>query len=226
MKNAAQARREDRAGRPAPHRPRPACLAHAAVQGRHRRRAAQRADPHGDRRRPGRRGLHRATAPSNFEALKRERARATAPKRWRRSAASRPRRIREVARAFATAKGAMILWGMGISQHVHGTDNARCLIALVTRDRPDRQARHGPASAARPEQRAGRERRRADPDDVPQLPARRQPGRARAGSRTSGARRSTTSRATRWSRSCTRRWRRTAIRTRSAACTSWARTRR
>ena len=24
----------------------------------------------------------------------------------------------------------MILWGMGISQHVHGTDNARCLIAL------------------------------------------------------------------------------------------------
>jgi formate dehydrogenase major subunit len=25
----------------------------------------------------------------------------------------------------------MILWGMGISQHVHGTDNARCLIALT-----------------------------------------------------------------------------------------------
>ncbi|MES2939625.1 MAG: formate dehydrogenase subunit alpha [Pseudomonadota bacterium] len=40
--------------------------------------------------------------------------------------------IREVARAFATAKSAMILWGMGISQHVHGTDNARCLIALCT----------------------------------------------------------------------------------------------
>ena len=40
--------------------------------------------------------------------------------------------IREVARAFATAKSAMILWGMGISQHVHGTDNARCLIALST----------------------------------------------------------------------------------------------
>ncbi len=38
--------------------------------------------------------------------------------------------LREAARAFATAKGAMILWGMGISQHVHGTDNARCLIAL------------------------------------------------------------------------------------------------
>jgi formate dehydrogenase major subunit len=40
--------------------------------------------------------------------------------------------LREVARAFATAKSAMILWGMGVSQHVHGTDNARCLIALVT----------------------------------------------------------------------------------------------
>jgi formate dehydrogenase major subunit len=39
-------------------------------------------------------------------------------------------RIREVARAFAKAQSAMILWGMGVSQHVHGTDNARCLIAL------------------------------------------------------------------------------------------------
>ncbi len=38
--------------------------------------------------------------------------------------------LREVARAYATAKAAMILWGMGVSQHVHGTDNVRCLIAL------------------------------------------------------------------------------------------------
>ena len=38
--------------------------------------------------------------------------------------------IRQVARLFATSKASMILWGMGISQHVHGTDNARCLIAL------------------------------------------------------------------------------------------------
>lgn len=38
--------------------------------------------------------------------------------------------LREVARAFAMAKSSMILWGMGVSQHVHGTDNARCLIAL------------------------------------------------------------------------------------------------
>jgi formate dehydrogenase major subunit len=40
--------------------------------------------------------------------------------------------IREVARAYASAKAAMILWGMGVSQHTHGTDNVRCLIALAT----------------------------------------------------------------------------------------------
>jgi formate dehydrogenase major subunit len=39
--------------------------------------------------------------------------------------------IRDVARLYATSKGSIILWGMGISQHVHGTDNARCLIALA-----------------------------------------------------------------------------------------------
>jgi len=39
--------------------------------------------------------------------------------------------IREVTRLYATSKGSMILWGMGISQHIHGTDNARCLIALA-----------------------------------------------------------------------------------------------
>ena len=38
--------------------------------------------------------------------------------------------LREVARAYARAKSSIIFWGMGISQHVHGTDNARCLIAL------------------------------------------------------------------------------------------------
>ena len=39
--------------------------------------------------------------------------------------------IREVARAYANAKSAMIFWGMGVSQHIHGTDNARCLISLA-----------------------------------------------------------------------------------------------
>ncbi len=39
--------------------------------------------------------------------------------------------LRTVARTYANAKAAIIFWGMGISQHVHGTDNARCLIALA-----------------------------------------------------------------------------------------------
>ncbi|MBA5779116.1 formate dehydrogenase subunit alpha [Stappia sp. F7233] len=38
--------------------------------------------------------------------------------------------IRTVARTYATSPRSIIFWGMGVSQHVHGTDNARCLIAL------------------------------------------------------------------------------------------------
>ena len=38
--------------------------------------------------------------------------------------------IRTVARTYATSEASIIFWGMGVSQHVHGTDNARCLIAL------------------------------------------------------------------------------------------------
>ena len=36
-----------------------------------------------------------------------------------------------MARTYARAESAIIFWGMGISQHIHGTDNARCLIALA-----------------------------------------------------------------------------------------------
>ncbi|MEX2009818.1 MAG: formate dehydrogenase subunit alpha, partial [Dongiaceae bacterium] len=39
--------------------------------------------------------------------------------------------IRTVARVYARAEAAIVFWGMGISQHVHGTDNARCLISLA-----------------------------------------------------------------------------------------------
>jgi len=38
--------------------------------------------------------------------------------------------IRAAARLYARSRRSMILWGMGISQHVHGTQNARCLISL------------------------------------------------------------------------------------------------
>jgi|TARA_B110000114_G_scaffold185135_1_gene230979 formate dehydrogenase major subunit len=39
--------------------------------------------------------------------------------------------LKEVARLYATSEKSIIFWGMGVSQHVHGTDNARCLIALA-----------------------------------------------------------------------------------------------
>ena len=39
--------------------------------------------------------------------------------------------IRAVARLYATSTNSIIFWGMGIAQSVHGTDNARCLIALA-----------------------------------------------------------------------------------------------
>ncbi len=39
--------------------------------------------------------------------------------------------LRDVARVYATSERSIIFWGMGVSQHTHGTDNARCLIALA-----------------------------------------------------------------------------------------------
>lgn len=39
--------------------------------------------------------------------------------------------LHEVARVYASSKASIIFWGMGVSQHIHGTDNARCLIALA-----------------------------------------------------------------------------------------------
>ncbi len=67
---------------------------------------------------------------ANFEALK-ENAKNYSPEKMAPLCGIPAETLREVARAFATSKGSMILWGMGISQHVHGTDNARCLIALT-----------------------------------------------------------------------------------------------
>ena len=68
---------------------------------------------------------------SNYEALC-ENVKAYSPEAMAPICGIPAHTLREVAREFAKAKGAMILWGMGISQHVHGTDNARCLIALST----------------------------------------------------------------------------------------------
>ena len=68
---------------------------------------------------------------NNYEAL-RENVKGYSPEAMEPICGIPAQKLREVARAFAKAKSAMILWGMGVSQHVHGTDNARCLIALVT----------------------------------------------------------------------------------------------
>ena len=80
--------------------------------------------------------------------------------------------IREVARLYATSKASIVFWGMGISQHVHGTDNARCLIALaLSTGQIGKPGSDAPA--ARTKQRARRVRLGADPDVLSRLSARR-----------------------------------------------------
>ena len=66
---------------------------------------------------------------ANFEAV-REGVQAFSPEAMAPVCGIPAATIREVARAYAKAKAAMIFWGMGVSQHVHGTDNVRALIAL------------------------------------------------------------------------------------------------
>jgi len=65
-----------------------------------------------------------------FEALA-ERVRAFPPESMAEVCGIDAATIREVARLYATSKNSIIFWGMGISQSVHGTDNARGLIALA-----------------------------------------------------------------------------------------------
>ena len=65
-----------------------------------------------------------------YEALKAAVAECT-PERMSEICGIAPDVLRDVARRYAKAPSAMIFWGMGVSQHVHGTDNARCLIALA-----------------------------------------------------------------------------------------------
>lgn len=65
-----------------------------------------------------------------FEALKLSVA-LSSPEAMSERCGVAPEIIRDVARRYANAEKAMIFWGMGISQHTHGTDNARCLISLA-----------------------------------------------------------------------------------------------
>jgi formate dehydrogenase major subunit len=66
----------------------------------------------------------------NFEAL-RESIREFSPEAMAPVCGIAAETLREVARAYARSRASLIFWGMGVSQHVHGTDNARCLIALA-----------------------------------------------------------------------------------------------
>jgi formate dehydrogenase major subunit len=65
-----------------------------------------------------------------YEALK-ERVQDFAPEKMAELCGVPAAMIREVARLYARSERSLIFWGMGISQHTHGTDNARCLIALA-----------------------------------------------------------------------------------------------
>jgi len=70
-----------------------------------------------------------ASRTNNFEELK-ERVKDFSPEEMAPICGIEADVIRACARAYAASKASIIFWGMGISQHVHGTDNARCLIAL------------------------------------------------------------------------------------------------
>jgi len=65
-----------------------------------------------------------------FEAL-REKIKDFPPERMEAVCGIPAQTLREVARLYARSRASIVFWGMGISQHVHGTDNARCLIALA-----------------------------------------------------------------------------------------------
>ncbi|WP_050603125.1 formate dehydrogenase subunit alpha [Ruegeria sp. 6PALISEP08] len=72
--------------------------------------------------------IHRWT--ENWEAEK-EHLRQFTPEAMAPICGIEPDQLRRVARTFAQAKAGLIFWGMGVSQHIHGTDNSRCLISLA-----------------------------------------------------------------------------------------------
>ncbi|MDC0226567.1 formate dehydrogenase subunit alpha [Alphaproteobacteria bacterium] len=65
-----------------------------------------------------------------FEDLKKE-LKSYTPEKMEKISGIDSETIKKVARLYANTKKGLIFWGMGVSQHVHGTDNARCLISLA-----------------------------------------------------------------------------------------------
>jgi len=100
-----------------------------AFKGRQRRRDAECDDQHHHHRGPHRRTIYRRL----YRRLRRSQGAHRRIHARENGADLRHCRetIREVARLYARSRASIIFWGMGISQHVHGTDNARCLIALA-----------------------------------------------------------------------------------------------
>ncbi len=72
--------------------------------------------------------IHRWT--ENWEAEK-EHLKGFSPEAMSEICGVSPEQLRRVARIFAGAEAGLIFWGMGVSQHIHGTDNSRCLISLA-----------------------------------------------------------------------------------------------
>ncbi|MGE0847234.1 MAG: formate dehydrogenase subunit alpha [Flavobacteriaceae bacterium] len=71
-----------------------------------------------------------AARTNNYEALEKS-IRQFSPEKMEAVCGIPAETIRKVARDYATSTASIIFWGMGVSQHVHGTDNARCLIQLA-----------------------------------------------------------------------------------------------
>ena len=92
---------------------------------------------------------------SNFEALA-ETVEDYPPERGEQITGVSAEQIRRVARAWGEASAGIIYWGMGISQHTTGTDNARCLIAMCAITGNVGHAGRRAAPLAGAEQRPGR----------------------------------------------------------------------
>ncbi len=67
---------------------------------------------------------------TGFEALK-EKVKDFSPEAMEEVCGIEADVLRDVARTYATSERSIIFWGMGVSQHTHGTDNSRCLIAMA-----------------------------------------------------------------------------------------------
>lgn len=71
-----------------------------------------------------------AAMTEGFDAL-RQKVKSYSPEKMAPICGIDAKTIREVAHLYARSERSIIFWGMGVSQHTHGTDNVRCLIALA-----------------------------------------------------------------------------------------------